>query len=202
MSPESKNSAITIALEQQREDERVRDVQISVEQMFLREEQTVDFVLGCLYDIGSANLIEKKVPLRLLKPPLRSIARFSRPAFRFVAVRWFHKNCPAMITDWLHSLVVFEPPEPESEADKALATVDIDAIEARSAQVELALAVQQKEFEVTRLEHQLRVTTLVAVTLAALFGSATLWLGYELRQIRAADVEPARPVLETSVTAP
>jgi len=199
MPSEPNHSAITIALKKEREDERVRDVQLSVEQLFLREEQTVDFVLGCLYDIGSANLIEKKIPLALLKPPLRSIARFSRPAFRFVAVRWFHKNCPTMITEWLHSLVVFDPPQPEDDPETSIATVDIDAIEARSAEVELALAVQQKEFEVTRLERQLRVTTLVAGALAALFGSATLWLGYELQQIRAAETDPVRPTLETRI---
>ena len=179
MPKQSSNSAITIALKKYREDERVRDILLAVEQLFQREEKAVDFVLGCLYDIGSINLIDKKIPIAALKPALRSIARLSRPAFRIIAVRWFHQNCPKLITDWLHSLVVFETSDPEAPS-----VIDINTSKTEAS--DLVWVVQQKQNEVIQLQQQLRQTTVLAVTIAALFGSATLWLGYELQQVRAA----------------
>jgi len=178
MPNQASNSAIAIALKKYREDERLHDILLAVEQLFQREEKAVDFVLSCLYDIGSINLINNKVPISSLKPALRTIARFSRPAFRLIAVRWFHQNCPKLITNWLHSLVVFETSE-----SKASSAIDIKALENET---DLALAVQQKQYEVMQLQQQLRQTVIFAVTIAAVFGSATLWLGYELQQVRAA----------------
>ncbi len=192
MPNKSQDSAITISLKKHREDERVRDILLAVEQLFYREENAVAFVLGCLYDIGSINLIEKKIPIALFKPLLRSVARHSRPAFRFIAIRWFHQNCPKLITDWLHSLVVFEPPEAE-----ILAAIDVSA---QHPEIELALAVQQKQNEVVQLQQQLRQTTVLAVTIAALFGSATLWLGYELQQVRASSSMTLRQTIESRAT--
>lgn len=193
MPTQSRDSAITLSLKKHREDERVRDILIAVEQLFHREEQAVAFVLACLYDIGSLNLIDKKVPLTPIKPVLRSIARLSRPAFRLIAVRWFHQNCPKLITDWLHSLVIFETTDSEG-------SVAID-IPSQSAEQELALAVQRKEHEVVQLQQQLRQTTVLAVTITALFASATLWLGYELQQIRASSSTAAQSTVD-SLTAP
>lgn len=192
MPTQSQDSAITISLKKHREDERVRDILLAVEQLFHREENAVAFVLSCLYDIGSVNLIEKKVPIASLKPVLRSIARYSRPAFRFVAVRWFHQNCPKLITDWLHSLVIFEPSESES-----LGAIDVSA---QRPEIELALAIQQKQNEVVQLQQQLHQTTVLAVTIAALFGSATLWLGYELQQVRTSSSTAVSQTAESRAT--
>ena len=87
------------------EEKRLQDMFLLLETMFLREETTVKLVLDCLYDIGSVNLINKKVT----KPPLNGlvkyIARLSRPVFRVVAWRWFMKNCPKLLVDWLHGKV-------------------------------------------------------------------------------------------------
>jgi hypothetical protein len=188
MPNQASNSAIVIALKKQREDERVRDILLAVEQLFQREEKAVDFVLSCLYDIGSMNLINNKVPISILKPALRSIARFSRPAFRFIAVRWFHQNCPQLITKWLHSLVVFETSESE-----AVSAIDIQAL---THETDLAFAVQQKQHEVMQLQQQLRQTIIFAVMIVAVFGSATLWLGYELQQVRATSAAALTSTLE------
>ncbi|NJN61485.1 MAG: hypothetical protein HC795_08130 [Coleofasciculaceae cyanobacterium RL_1_1] len=188
MPNQASNSAITIAIKKYREDERVRDILLAVEQLFQREEKAVDFVLSCLYDIGSVNLINNKVPITLLKPALRSIARFSRPAFRLIAVRWFHQNCPQLITDWLHSLVVFKTSDSETSS-----AIDIKVLENDT---DLAFAVQQKQNEVTQLQQQLRQTIVLAVMIVAMFGSATLWLGYELQQVRAASSSDLTSTLE------
>jgi hypothetical protein len=73
--------------------------------MFLREETTVKLVLECLYDIGAVNLINKKVRRRPLNLVMKAIARLSKPIFRIVAWRWFMKNCPTLLVNWLHGKV-------------------------------------------------------------------------------------------------
>lgn len=95
-------------LEEERiEQERVGDILLLLENLFEREEATTKVILGCLYDIGSVNLINKKVPFQSLRGMLKSIARMSKPAFKIVALYWFKKNCPKLIADWLHSQVTF-----------------------------------------------------------------------------------------------
>lgn len=68
---------------QQFEQERMLDVLFLLDLMFVREEATVKQIVDCLYDIGSINLINQRVPSRHLKLCARWIARFSKPAFRF-----------------------------------------------------------------------------------------------------------------------
>lgn len=87
------------------EEKRLQDIFLLLETMFLREETTVKLVLDCLYDIGSVNLINKKVRTRPLNGIMKSIARLSKPVFRIVAWRWFMKNCPKLLVDWLHRKV-------------------------------------------------------------------------------------------------
>lgn len=67
---------------QQFEQERMLDVLFLLDLMFVREEATVKQIVDCLYDIGSINLINQRVPSRHLKLCARWIARFSKPAFR------------------------------------------------------------------------------------------------------------------------
>ena len=93
--------------EKQRQEQRMRDVTLILENLFAREEATVKLVLECLYDIGSANLINKKVPFRPLNRLAKAIANMTKPAFRFWGYRWFKNNCPELITNWLQSKVTF-----------------------------------------------------------------------------------------------
>jgi hypothetical protein len=85
----------------QAELERIETVALLLDNLFHREEATARSILNCLYDVGSVRLIEQKVPLKALRWPLKGIARYSKPIFRLLALRWFKKNCPWMITDWL-----------------------------------------------------------------------------------------------------
>jgi hypothetical protein len=87
------------------EEKRLQDMFLLLETMFLREETTVKLVLDCLYDIGSVNLINKKVRTRPLNGIAKYIARLSKPVFRIVAWRWFMKNCPKLLVDWLYKKV-------------------------------------------------------------------------------------------------
>jgi hypothetical protein len=91
--------------EREFEEKRLQDMLLLLETMFLREETTVKLVLECLYDIGAVNLINKKVRRRPLNRIAKAIARFSKPVFRILAWRWFMKNCPTLLVNWLHGKV-------------------------------------------------------------------------------------------------
>jgi hypothetical protein len=93
--------------EKRQEQERLRDVLILLEHLFEREEATVKMILDCLYDVGSVNLINKKFPSQPLNPLMKSIARVSKPAFKFWALRKVKRNAPQLITDWLHRKIRF-----------------------------------------------------------------------------------------------
>ncbi|MGB3768733.1 MAG: hypothetical protein WA947_19420 [Phormidesmis sp.] len=104
----SQKLVLTIS-ERQKEDERIRDVEMLLESLFLREEITVRLIVDCLYDVGSVNLVNQRVPSRPLNRLLKMIARHSKPVFRIFIVRWVKQNCPHMIANWLHSQVIFKP---------------------------------------------------------------------------------------------
>ncbi|MEL7352753.1 MAG: hypothetical protein AAF050_22040 [Cyanobacteria bacterium J06649_5] len=105
------SQAATVYRDQQIEDERMRDVEMLLESLFLREEATLRLVLDCLYDIGAINLVNQKVRSRPLNRLMKAIARWSKPVFRPFMVRWSKKNCPGMIASWLHSQVRFSQSE-------------------------------------------------------------------------------------------
>lgn len=101
----------TVIRERQIEDDRMRDVELLLESLFLREEVTLRLIADCLYDVGSINLLNQKVRSRPLNCFLKVIARRSKPLFRLFMIRWSKKNCPHLITEWLHSQVKFAPSE-------------------------------------------------------------------------------------------
>jgi hypothetical protein len=87
--------------------QRMRDVLLLIESLVEREEITVKMILDCLYDIGSVNLINKKFQPKFLNRLMKWIAGQSKPVFRTIALRWFKKNCPELIANWLYSKVKF-----------------------------------------------------------------------------------------------
>jgi hypothetical protein len=89
------------------EREKIRDIQLLLENLFKREETTVKMVLNSLYDVGSVNLINKKFSHRPINRLMKYIANLSKPLFLIVAIRWFHKNVPSKLTNWLMSQVNF-----------------------------------------------------------------------------------------------
>ncbi len=90
-----------VVREQQIEDDRMRDVELLLESLFLREEVTVRLIVDCLYDVGSMNLVNKRVRSQPLNRLAKLIARYSKPVFRPLMLRWTRKNCPHMIAKWL-----------------------------------------------------------------------------------------------------
>ncbi|WP_013324902.1 hypothetical protein [Gloeothece verrucosa] len=89
------------------EQKRMDDVLLLLENLVDREEATVKLILDCLYDVGSVNLIDKKFPRRPVNGIIKYIARLSKPAFKVVAFRWFRKNSPQLITNWLYKKIKF-----------------------------------------------------------------------------------------------
>lgn len=88
--------------------ERIHDVSILLTSLIEREETTIKLIIDCLYDVGSVKLIDKKVRFRSLGAIAKSIARMSKPVLRIFAWRWVKKNCPQLITNWLHAKVKFQ----------------------------------------------------------------------------------------------
>ena len=82
----------------------IRERQIEEDRM-----RDVELVLDCLYDVGSVNLVNRRVRSRPLNHLMKTIARLSKPAFRPFMMRWSRKNCPHLIASWLHSQVRFGP---------------------------------------------------------------------------------------------
>lgn len=93
--------------EERMKQERMRDMRLLLENLFEREETTIKMILDCLYDIGSVNLINKKFPAQPLNPLMKSLARTSKPVFKIIALRWFKRNCPELLTNWLQNKVKF-----------------------------------------------------------------------------------------------
>ncbi|PHM06679.1 hypothetical protein [Nostoc sp. 'Peltigera malacea cyanobiont' DB3992] len=93
------------------EAERMHDVLLLLQNLINSEEATVKLILDCLYDVGSVNLINQKLRLKPLNRVMKLIARMSKPVFRTLALNWFKKNCPQLITNWLHTQVSFENPQ-------------------------------------------------------------------------------------------
>jgi hypothetical protein len=97
----------SVSSEKRMQQQRMDDVMLLIENLVDREEATVKLIIDCLYDVGSVNLINKKFRTPPVKGLMKYIARLSKPVFKIVAFRWFRKNCPQLITNWLQSKVRF-----------------------------------------------------------------------------------------------
>lgn len=98
----------TISKEERFQQERMRDVLLLVENLAAQEEATIKLIIDCLYDVGSINIINKKVPQPSANKLLKWIALFSKPLFKIIAWRWVKKNVPLKVTNWLARKVSFK----------------------------------------------------------------------------------------------
>ncbi|ASC72846.1 hypothetical protein XM38_038060 [Halomicronema hongdechloris C2206] len=152
--------------EAQIEADRMHDVLLLLDHLAMREEATIKIILDCLYDIGSIYLINQRTKVRPLKGLLNGIARLSKPAFRFFALRWFQSTCPQLIANWLHAQVKFGTPSQD----------DTNTIEIVHVQDTLPERVQQQATEIKTLRTRIKWLTGALISIAALWGS-TLMLG-------------------------
>ena len=97
----------TTSARSQMEAERVQEMLILLTSLMAREEATIKLIIDCLYDLGYANTIDKKVRFRPLNSVAKFIAKRSKPVAKVFAWRWFIKNCPQLIARWLYLKVQF-----------------------------------------------------------------------------------------------
>lgn len=95
----------------------------------------------------------------------------SKPAFRIFAWRWFRKNCPILITNWLYQQVSFKKPVIKS------AQVVIEK------QLTPANAISELEYksrEVTFLRSQVKLLSGILIGVITVFGASLIWLSQSL----------------------
>ncbi len=169
------------------EAERMRDVQLLLAHLLRQEDVTIKFILDCLYDVGSVNLINQKVRSQPLNQLMKAIAGMSKPAFKLFALRWLYKNCPRLITNWLHRKVRFSAPDTqpavtvtkvmEAQAKPTLAINPAPAVNAAVA-VDPAVAplvqTPESERQIRQLQHQVRWLTGILVGVVLLWGGSML----------------------------
>lgn len=147
------------------EAERIHDVLLLLQNLINSEEATVKLIMDCLYDVGSVNLINQKLRSKPLNRVMKLIARMSKPVFRTLAFNWFKKNCPQLITSWLHTQVSFGnlPNTPQQ--------VPIEVTELQPYSIPQTENLSQ---EIKNLRYQVRWLAGIAIIAIAVLGVAAL----------------------------
>ncbi|MFN6531220.1 hypothetical protein [Nostoc sp. ChiSLP03a] len=149
------------------EAERMRDVLLLLQNLINSEEATVKLILDCLYDVGSVNLINQKLRLKPLNRVMKLIARMSKPVFRIIALNWFKKNCPQLITNWLHTQVSFENPQKTPEQ------VAIEVVQLEPYSIPQRESLSQ---EIKNLRYQVRWLAGISIIAIAVLVIKATWL--------------------------
>jgi hypothetical protein len=143
--------------------EQSQRVMLLLEGLIDRERQTLDAIMQALFEVGSANFVNQKVRLRVLRPLLRPAVKFSKPAFTRLGYRWFRRKGPRLIVNWLFGKIRFAPPKskPVSPAtNNALTTY---------------------QGEIRRLKSQVRLTTGAFVSVSGIL--VAILHGFDPRMI-------------------
>ncbi|MDZ7954320.1 hypothetical protein [Nostoc sp. DedQUE09] len=149
------------------EAERMHDVLILLQNLVNSEEATVKLILDCLYDVGSVNLINQKLRLKPLNRVMKLIARMSKPVFKTLALNWFKKNCPQLITNWLHTQVSFE------NTQKTPEQVAIEVVQLEPYSIPQRESLSQ---EIKNLRYQVRWLAGISIIAIAVLIVRATWL--------------------------
>ena len=98
------------------EQERMQDVQLLLDNLFRREEATVRMVLDCLLDVGSNHWIYQNVRAHTGQKVLKGTVWSLQPMAKAIAMAWFKRNVPELLTTWLYSQVIFESDSADTDA--------------------------------------------------------------------------------------
>jgi hypothetical protein len=180
------------AAELQAEAERMQEVTLLLANLLEREQITLKAIIGCLYDVGTVNLVNQRIRFRVLRPLARPVLRVSKPILTVLGYRWVSKKCPPIITRWLYRKVKSVTARRTPEVLPQTVSVQPVSIQAVS-KVESSLQPQTALYqgEIQRLRSQVRWTT------AALAGvSAALAI-----MLTKVDLNPIGPFLQ-SITVP
>ncbi|MEM9924474.1 MAG: hypothetical protein AAF915_12115 [Cyanobacteria bacterium P01_D01_bin.50] len=162
-----------------KKEEKIHEILLLLESLSYREETSIKLIIDSLYDIASVNLIDQKFRSRSLKGGLKLIARVSKPAFRIIAWRWYKKNCPQLIVNWLRRKVAFEPTvrvKQEAKLEPELVS------ELHRVKTDSLVQLENQTREVRYLRSQVRILISVLVGLTVVFGGTVVWFGYSLER--------------------
>ncbi|MGD1911813.1 MAG: hypothetical protein ACFB2X_13410 [Rivularia sp. (in: cyanobacteria)] len=168
-----------VPLDKKKEEEKIHDVLLLLENISYREETSIKLILDSLYDVASLNLINQRFRSRTLKGSLRLVARVSKPVFRIIAWRWYKKNCPQLIVNWLRKKVAFEPQVRVKQEAKLEPEV---VSEIQPLKTDSLVQLENQTREVRYLRSQVRILTSILAGLIVVFGGTVLWLGYSLER--------------------
>ncbi|MEH1941244.1 MAG: hypothetical protein V7L01_13640 [Nostoc sp.] len=149
------------------EAERMHDVLLLLQNLINSEEATVKLILDCLYDVGSVNLINQKLRVKPVNRVMKLIARMSKPVFKTLALSWFKKNCPQLITNWLHTQVTFESIQNKPQE------IAVEVAELQPYPIPQRENLSQ---EIKNLRAQVRLLTGISITAIAILGVTATWL--------------------------
>lgn len=147
------------------ESELMHDVRLMLEHLFHHEEVLLKTVIDRLVDVGSVNLIERKIKIVKLRRPLKRVTKLSKPALNRIALFWVQRNCPKLIADWLYTLVAFE--DPVKPVQPSVVNPD-----ARFLLPPTQLALEASRREIAQLRTQVRVLAGTSVAAVAALGLA------------------------------
>ncbi|MEH1799553.1 MAG: hypothetical protein V7K64_07805 [Nostoc sp.] len=147
------------------EAERMHDVLLLLQNLINSEEATVKLILDCLYDVGSVNLINQKLRSKPLNRVMKLIARMSKPVFKILALNWFKKNCPQLITNWLHTQVSFKKP-PNTPQQVAIEVTELEPYSIPQA--------ENLSQEIKNLRYQVRWLAGISIIAIAVLGLTVL----------------------------
>ncbi len=106
-------------------------------------------------------------------------------------LRWFRRNCPQLIADWLYNQVKFEP----QQITKAIEAVEV----AEAAQIQPTPAVTELDLyrqEVRLLHSRVRLLTTLLIGVTVTLGSGLAWALWrsETQSAQQKDTVPVRLV--------
>jgi hypothetical protein len=177
----------------------MEDVRVLLETMFNREEEIVKLLIDCLYDVGSVNMINQRVHAPWLNQLAQWAARCSKPVFRILALRWFKRNCPELIRNWLYTKVKFEPKQLEQVVKTAEAVSSADASQPLLAAQNTAMpALQPVELELYRrevglLHSRVKLLTTLLIGITVTLGGSLIW-SLNRNQLQTSHLNASTPI--------
>jgi hypothetical protein len=121
-----------ISAEELKKQERMRDVNLLLQQIVEREEVALKLIIDSLIDVGTINYANHK----LHNPPLNKIMKilvgYVKPVARMAALFWLKRNLPNLLTAWLEGKVSFDPIPVH---DNQTSTGDLETVLVREVQV-------------------------------------------------------------------
>ncbi|MGB3756937.1 MAG: hypothetical protein WBA07_11255 [Rivularia sp. (in: cyanobacteria)] len=186
-----------------KEEQKMHDVLLLLENLSCREEASIKLIIDCLYDIGYVNLINQKFRSRTLNGSLRLIARASKPAFKVIAWKWYKSNCPKLIANWLRTQVAFEPVTTVKQAAEIEAGLKPEP--SKHPHSTSLIQLQSQNSEVKYLRSQVRMLASIVAGLIVVFGGSAVWFGYSLERSNLQNVKQLQNrirVLETNTNEP